>query len=411
MSRIEDLIAKHCPNGVARIPLKEIASIQNGYAFNSKEFNNLNIGLPLVRIRDVNTGFSNTYYSGAYKPEHIIQNEDLLVGMDGDFKPIRWNHGKALLNQRVCKITPNPKQLNKNYLFHFLFIALEQISSKIQGSTVKHLSTRDLNKYPIPLPPLEVQDEIVRILDSFTELEANLQTELEARRQQYEYYRDSVLKLEDAANPLADTIAKHCPDGVDFIELHKLFTTRNGYTPSRSKREYWENGTIPWFRVADIRDSGRILNKAIENVSPSAVKNSGLLPAGSIIISTLATIGEHALLEVPGLCNQQLTALTLREEYHGLFSIKFLFYYTFILSNWCKKNTLNSNFPSVDMKRFKCFKFPVIPLEVQERIVAILDKFDALVNDLSSGLPAEIAARRKQYEYYRDQLLTFTPAK
>ena len=132
---------------------------------------------------------------------------------------------------------------------------------------------------------------------------------------------------------IEDLIAKYCPNGVEFIELQKLFTTRNGYTPSRRKAEYWENGTIPWFRLADIRGGDRILTEAIENVSPSAVKKSGLFPAGTIIISTLATIGEHALLEVSGLCNQQLTALTLREEYAGLFNIKFLFYYTFVLGN------------------------------------------------------------------------------
>ena len=201
---------------------------------------------------------------------------------------------------------------------------------------------------------------------------------------------------------IEDLIAKHCPNGVEFIELQKLFTTRNGYTPSRRKAEYWENGTIPWFRLADIRGGDRILTEAIENVSPSAVKKSGLFPAGTIIISTLATIGEHALLEVSGLCNQQLTALTLREEYAGLFNIKFLFYYTFVLGNWCKKNTMNSSFPSVDMKQFKRFKFPVLPLEAQNEIVRILDSFTQLEADLE----AELEARRKQYEYYRDSLLS-----
>ena len=200
---------------------------------------------------------------------------------------------------------------------------------------------------------------------------------------------------------IEDLISHHCPNGVEFIELQKLFTTRNGYTPSRRKPEYWENGTIPWFRLADIRGSDRILTEAVENVSPSAVKKSGLFPAGTIIISTLATIGEHALMEVPGLCNQQLTALTLRESYAGLVNIKFLFYYAFVLADWCKKNTMNSSFASVDMKQFKRFKFPVPPLEAQDEIVRILDSF----TKLEAELEAELEARRKQYEYYRDSLL------
>ena len=200
---------------------------------------------------------------------------------------------------------------------------------------------------------------------------------------------------------IEDLIAKHCPNGVELIELQKLFTTRNGYTPSRKNPEYWENGTIPWFRLADIRGGDRILTEAIENVSPSAVKNSGLFPANTIIISTLATIGEHALMKVPGLCNQQLTALTLREKYAALFNIKFLFYYTFVLANWCKKNTMNSSFASVDMKQFKRFGFPMPPLEVQDEIVRILDSF----TELEANLQTELKARSKQYEYYRDSLL------
>lgn len=197
-------------------------------------------------------------------------------------------------------------------------------------------------------------------------------------------------------------ISHHCPDGVEFIALQELFNTRNGYTPSRKNPAYWENGTIPWFRLADIRGGDRILTEAIENVSPSAVKKSGLFPAGTIIISTLATIGEHALMEVPGLCNQQLTALTLREKYADLFNIKFLFYYTFLLADWCKKNTMNSSFASVDMKQLKRFKFPVPPLEVQDEIVRVLDSF----TNLEANLQTELEARRQQYEYYRDSLLS-----
>ena len=200
-----------------------------------------------------------------------------------------------------------------------------------------------------------------------------------------------------------DLIEQCCPNGVEFIALQELFNTRNGYTPSRKNPEYWENGTVPWFRLADIRGSDRILTEAIENVSPSAVKNRGLFPAGTIIISTLATIGEHALIKVPGLCNQQLTALTLREKYAALFNIKFLFYYTFVLADWCKKNTMNSSFASVDMRQFKRFKFPMPPLEVQDEIVRILDSF----TQLEAELEAELEARRKQYEYYRDSLLSF----
>ncbi len=186
-----------------------------------------------------------------------------------------------------------------------------------------------------------------------------------------------------------------------------MFRIKNGYTPSTNKKEFWENGLIPWFRMDDIRINGRILNNSIKKVTKEAVKDGQLFPANSIIISTSATIGEHALVTVPHLTNQRFTSLSLKDEFADLLNIKFLYYYFFIIDELCRKNVTTSNFASVDMSAFR--NFPIPPLEEQERIVAIMDKFDALVNDISQGLPAEIEARRKQYEYYKNKLLTFKP--
>lgn len=397
MSRIEELIAQYCLDGVAKIRLKELVSIQNGYAFNSKEFNNLNLGLPLVRIRDVNTGFSNTYYSGAYKSEYIVQNGDLLVGMDGDFNPIRWNHGKALLNQRVCRIIPNPEKLNKNYLFHFLFIALNQISSKIQGSTVKHLSVKDLNNYPIPVPPLEIQEEIVRILDKFTQLEAELEAELEARRQQYEYYRDSLLSLENLTNRLGK-------ENVKILPLNDVCTkVSSGGTPKRNVSGYFD-GSIPWIRSTDL--DFKTIGVVEGSLTESGLDNSSakLIPAGTVLIAMAgATVAKSGITTVEATTNQNCCALEANLKH---VKPKFLFH---VLCNDYEilKDKAQGTQQFLNMTRIKQHEILLPPLAEQERIVAILDKFDALVNDLSSGLPAEIAARRKQYEHYRDRLLSF----
>ena len=115
------------------------------------------------------------------------------------------------------------------------------------------------------------------------------------------------------------------------------------------------------------------------------------------------------MIRVPSLANQRFTYLVLQEEYRKLVDIKFLYYYCFKLDVYCKENLNQGNFASVDMKKFAKFEFPIPPLKEQRRIVSILDRFDALCNDLTSGLPAEIEARQKQYEYYRDRLLTFKP--
>ena len=111
------------------------------------------------------------------------------------------------------------------------------------------------------------------------------------------------------------------------------------------------------------------------------------------------------------LANQQFTFFTKCKSLENDLDMKFAFYYFFKIDEWCKQNTKVSNFQSVDMPKLKKYKFPIPPIEKQREIVAILDRFDVLCNDISAGLPAEIEARRKQYEYYRDKLLTFAPAK
>lgn len=205
---------------------------------------------------------------------------------------------------------------------------------------------------------------------------------------------------------LDELIAEFCPDGVEYIELKELFNTRNGYTPSKSKSEYWANGDVPWFRMEDIRENGNILSDSIQHVNRLAVKGD-LFPADSIIIATSATIGEHALITVPSLANQRFTYLMLKAEYKKRFYPKFLFYYCYKLDVYCLQNLNQSSFASVDMKKFVRFKFPIPHLEVQREIVRILDNYTELTAELTVELTAELTARRKQYEYYRNKLLTY----
>ncbi|KON77207.1 restriction endonuclease subunit S [Leptospira kirschneri] len=186
---------------------------------------------------------------------------------------------------------------------------------------------------------------------------------------------------------------------VEWKALGEIFDLRNGYTPSKSNSEYWEDGTIPWFRMEDIRENGQILNDALQKVATNALKGGKLFPANSIIVATSATIGEHALITVPYLSNQRFTNLILKSEHSDRFEIKFLFYYCFLLDDWCKNNTTVSSFASVDMNGFRKFQIPIPPLPVQAEIVRILDAF--------TELTAELTARKKQYNYYRDQLLSF----
>ena len=189
---------------------------------------------------------------------------------------------------------------------------------------------------------------------------------------------------------------------VQWMQLGEVFETRNGYTPSKSNNDFWTNGDIPWFRMEDIRESGRLLNDSIQHITPQAVKGKGLFRANSIIMATTATIGEHALLLVDALANQRFTNFQIRKSLSERISPMFAFYYFFVLGEWCKSNVNTSSFPSVDMARLMKQLFPIPPLAVQEEIVRILDKFTTL----EAELEAELDCRKRQYEYYRNQLLS-----
>ncbi len=189
------------------------------------------------------------------------------------------------------------------------------------------------------------------------------------------------------------------PKGVEFKTLEEVFEIKNGYTPSKNNPEFWKNGTIPWFRMEDIRENGRILKDSIQHITPKALKGKKLFPKNSIIISTTATIGEHALLIVDSLANQRFTFLSKKANCNLALDMKFFFYQCFLLGEWCKNNTNVSGFASVDMTAFKKYKLPIPPLEIQQEIVKILDAF--------TELNTELKARKKQYEYYQNMLLDF----
>ncbi|GAA9654966.1 restriction endonuclease subunit S [Helicobacter pylori] len=189
------------------------------------------------------------------------------------------------------------------------------------------------------------------------------------------------------------------PKGVEFKTLGEVFEIKNGYTPSKNNPEFWEKGTIPWFRMEDIRENGRILKDSIQHITPKALKNKKLFPKNSIIISTTATIGEHALLIVDSVANQRFTFLSKKANCDLALDMKFFFYQCFLLGEWCKNNTNVSGFASVDMTAFKKYKFPIPPIEIQQEIVKILDAF--------TELNTELKARKKQYQYYQNMLLDF----
>ena len=283
------------------------------------------------------------------------------------------------------------QKLTYKYLYYWLSIEAKKYVYSGMGNP--KLMSNQMEKILIPIPPLSVQEHIVEILDKFTTLEAELEAELDCRKRQYEFYRNQLLTFEYEA--------------VEWKTLGEVFETRNGYTPSKANGEFWNNGTIPWFRMEDIRTNGHILKDSILHITPKAIKGKGLFKADSIIMATTATIGEHALLIADSLANQRFTNFNIRKSLSDKLAPKFVYYYFFVIDEWCKQNVNVSSFPSVEIERLKKLPFPIPPLAEQHRIVSILDKFDTLTTSISEGLPKEIELRRKQYEYYRERLLSF----
>ena len=228
----------------------------------------------------------------------------------------------------------------------------------------------------------------MKILDSFTNLIDALNEELSLRQKQFEYYREKLLTFDENTN-------KYC--------LKDVFDTKNGYTPSTSNKEYWDNGNIPWFRMEDIRQYGRILSDATMHITSKGVKRGRLFKANSIILATSATIGEHAFILVDHLCNQRFTNLYPNRDFENKINMKFVYYYMFIIDEWCKTHVNQGGFASVDMEGLYKLDIPITSLKVQQSIVEKLDAFESLI----SSLKEEIALRQKQYEYYREKLLTF----
>lgn len=180
---------------------------------------------------------------------------------------------------------------------------------------------------------------------------------------------------------------------LDTIET--IFDIRNGYTPSKANPLFWENGTIPWFRMEDIRKSGHILSDAIQHINPKAVKGSGLIPAYSIIVATTATIGEHALTIVDSLANQQFTFLTKCKSFEKRIDMLYFHYFMFIIDEWCKRNTNAGGLLSVNMDSFKRLVVPYPPtIAEQKRIAECFYSLDKVIESTRQKLE-QLKAHRK----------------
>ena len=301
--------------------------------------------------------------------------------------------------------------LHDKFLYYFLLSERHQLTSQIRKASVPRLGRVSIEKIKIPVPPLETQQKIVKILDKFTELEATLEATLEAelalRKRQYQYYRDFLLDFDNQiGGGIADGYQCRLKDVV-WKTLGEVGKFTYGYIAKAQ-----DAGTARFIRISDINANGKLIPNGEKYIDVLPECKKYLLKKNDLLIArTGATYGKTMIFseDYPAVYAGFLIKLDfdkniLIPKYYWHFAQGELF--------WRQANKLVSGGgqPQLNANALKMIKIPIPPLPEQEKIVAILDKFDTLTNSISEGLPHEIALRRKQYEYYREQLLAFPKA-
>lgn len=377
MSKIDDLIAELCPDGVDFVLLYEVAQISNG-----KDHKSLSDGeIPV-------------YGSGGimrYANRHIYDKESVLIPRKGSIGNIFYVDTPFWTVDTIFYTKINVDKIIPKYLYYYLLTQhLEDLN--IAGG-VPSLTKAMLDKVKIPVPPLTIQQEIVRILDKFTTLEAELEAELEARKEQYNYYRNGLFDCginverkslgEIATDMFRGAGIKReqvTEDGTPCVRYGEIYTTYNiSFDTCVSHTDAKKVPGKKYFEYGDILFA--ITGEKVDEIAKSCVYvgHEKCLAGGDIVVM------KHNQ-------NPKYIAYALSTTDAQMQKSK----------GRVKSKVVHSNVPAL-----KEIKIPITSLEEQERVVAILDRFDTLVNDITQGLPAEIEARKKQYEYYRDKLLTF----
>ena len=322
----------------------------------------------------------------------------------------------------IFKHRENPKYLS--HLFNGCSSFLKQKIKYARGVKVIEISTEEMKKIKVILPPLEIQNKVVEVLDKFqaflTDTEGLLPQEIEQRQKQYEYFREKLLTFDGnvvskqaskiISNRYFDLLEEACDIvgielfNVEWKSLEEVSTGKLQYGSGASAVEY--DGKTRYIRITDIDEMG---NLKLEKVSPNKIEDKYYLSYGDILFARSgATVGKNFIYteDYPAVFAGYLIRLKVNKK---LVNPKFVYsclnttsYKSFILN---KKS--NSSKPNINAKQYSEFKIPVPPFAVQEHVVSILDKFDELINDISTGIPKEIELRQKEYEYYRERLLSF----
>lgn len=402
ISKLKELIQELCPDGVEYKTLGEIATISRGGNLQKKDF--CSEGVPCIHYGQIYTRYglfadkTFTFISeDCAKKQKLAYPNDIVMAVTSEniedvCKCVAWLGDRAVAVSGHTAIIHHSQ--NAKYLTYYFYTEMfaAQKRKLVHGTKVMEVTPDTLNAVIIPVPPLQVQSEIVKILDNFTELAAELTAELTARRKQYEFYRSMILRSSKTATE--KTLGEIC----DFVRgpfggsLKKENFTKEGYAVYEQQHAIYGDFKFRYF-----------VNKAkYDGMQRFSVK------PGDLIMSCSGTMGRIAIIpdDAPeGIINQALLKLTPKAGVSNRY-LKYCFEDTIEAQmNSEARGGAIKNVASVAV--LKDIKIQIPSLTEQNRIVTTLDYFYDLCNDLTSGLPAEIEARQRQYEYYRDKLLTF----
>lgn len=409
MSKLQELIDKLCPNGVEFKPLGEVCEIKTGKGITKNDATGGG-NYPIISGGQTPMGYYHEYNRG---PKTVTISR---VGAYAGF--VSFIEEPFYLNDKCFSIIPiNDFQtlINSRFLFHHLKNKEETIKNLQSEGGVPTINTKKVGSIMIPVPPIEVQEEIVRILDSFSDYAAELQAELQARKQQYEYYRNLLLTFNPSAYGCGTDDEQK--DGVTTwgghnykIEWKKMgeigtFIRGNGL----QKKDFTESGVGCIHYGQIYTHYGTFATKTKSFVSEKLASKLLKIENGDIVLACTSENIEDVAKAVAWLGKETIVTGGHSVVFKHTANPKYIAYFmqTALFFNQKKRYAYGAKVIDIKTEDLAKIRIPIPPLELQEKIVAILDRFETLVNDLTNGLPAEIAAVKDQYEYYRNKLLIF----
>lgn len=395
MSELEQLIQQYCPNGAEYKQLRAVIDIHFGERITKKD--------SLGTLFPVYGGGGESFRTDRYnrEPQFVISRFAMSETC------VRYAPEKFwLLDSGATYDVKDKDKADYKYVSHWLRQNQASIYACATQSAQRNLNTNQFLSLEIPLPPLPVQEEIVRILDSFTQLEAELEAELEARKAQYVYYRDGLLDF-SSESPFAELHRMWCPRGVENKLLGDVgkFIRGNGI----QKKDFVEQG-FPCMHYGQIYTRyGAYAFNTFSFINFELAERKVKAKNGDLVIATTSENEEDVCKAVVWLGDGPVAISGDSYVYTHSMNPRYVghFFRSAEFQNAKLKYITGTKVLRVSGDSMEKIAIPIPPLEVQQRIADILDSFDSLVNDLHEGIPAEIEARRQQYAYYRDALLSF----